>query len=84
MKLTHALLALTLSLAAVPALASSDLKLDDATKTRISTMLTDQGYEVRKIKIEDGRYEASALKDGKKLEILLNENLDIVGSEVDD
>jgi hypothetical protein len=30
------------------------------------------GYDVRKIKVEDGCYEAYATRDGKKLEIYMN------------
>ena len=36
-----------------------------------------QGYDVRKIEIEDGEIEVYALKDGKRLEIYLNPDLSV-------
>ena len=47
-------------------------------------MLTEQGYEVAKIKIEDGMYEAYAKKDGKRYEVFLNGDFEIVEIELDD
>lgn len=41
-------------------------------KEDVRTMLTAEGYEVRKIKIEDGCYEAYAKKDDKKLEVYVH------------
>ena len=41
-------------------------------REEIRTMLTAEGYEVRKIKIEDGCYEAYAKKDDKKLEVYVH------------
>jgi hypothetical protein len=65
-----AVLALPLSFAA----ASS--KLDGAsvgkTADEITASLTAQGYEVKKIKPEDGMLEAYALKDGKRYEVYVN------------
>jgi hypothetical protein len=47
-------------------------------------MLTEQGYEVRRIKTEDGMYEAYAMKDGQRLEIYVNDDLEIVRTKTDD
>ncbi len=47
-------------------------------EAQIRTTLTEQGYEVRKIEMEDGQYEAYALKDGKKLEIYMNDKMEII------
>ncbi|MEZ5715947.1 MAG: PepSY domain-containing protein [Paracoccaceae bacterium] len=77
-------LALALALAAPMARASSDMPLSPETKAQISQKLTDEGYQVGKIKIEDGYYEAYAKKDGKKLEILLDAQLNIVRVEEND
>jgi len=63
----------------VTANASNDeLKLNSETKAEITTQLTQEGYEVRKIKTEDGFYEAYAMKDGVRYEVYLNEELKIV------
>ena len=70
--------ALALMLAASGALASGDAKMDDATKAQIRTMLTEQGYDVRSIQMEDGEIEVYALKDGRKLELYLDAALKIV------
>ena len=81
-------LALCLGLTApVAAFASSDngyARLTPETKEQIRTTLTEQGYEVRKIKMDDGYYEAYALKDGARLEIYLDKDLNIVRSKIDD
>lgn len=64
------------TLIAAPVLASGDdLVLDDAVKARITEQLSAQGYEVGKIKIEDGEYEAYVRKDGHKYEVFLDANL---------
>ena len=56
--------------------ASASSELDGATvgKTaeEITTSLTSQGYEVRKVKPEDGMLEAYAMKDGKRYEIYVD------------
>ena len=69
---------------AVSAFASdTPVNLTDEVKAEIKTMLEGQGYEVGKIKTEDGLYEAYAKKDGQKLEILLDGDLKILKTEVD-
>lgn len=72
------------SLILVPALsaslthASERLTLTDEVKQRINTSLTEQGYQVGKIKIEDGLYEAYAKKDGMRFEVFLDSDMNIV------
>ncbi|MDK3017565.1 PepSY domain-containing protein [Pseudodonghicola flavimaris] len=84
MKFTHAaLLALTLALPATGALAS-DRSVPSDTADKIRATLTEQGYEVRKIKMEDGMYEAYVIKDGMKQEIYLDADLKIVRSKDND
>lgn len=74
-----------LSLAAGAALASDDgVKLTDDVRARITTVLTEQGYEVGKIKTEDGLYEAYARKDGKRFEVYMNDKMEIVRTKEDD
>ncbi|MDE4172798.1 PepSY domain-containing protein [Phaeobacter sp. PT47_59] len=70
------ILALTLMIP-VAALAS-DGKPSAEVEAQIRATLTEQGYEVRKIETEDGLYEAYALKDGKKLEIYMNDKMEII------
>ena len=77
--------ALALSFAVAPAAFASDYgKLSDETRTQITQKLTAEGYEVRKIKTEDGLYEAYALKDGQKFEIYLDAQLNVVRTKIDD
>ncbi|MBY6089460.1 PepSY domain-containing protein [Pseudooceanicola sp. 502str34] len=57
---------------------------DDATKAQITEKLTAEGYEVRRIDMEDGMIEVYALKDGKKLELYLDEALNIAKVHGDD
>lgn len=58
--------------------ASERLKLTDQVKQRINSSLTQQGYQVGKIKIEDGLYEAYAKKDGMRFEVFLDSDMNIV------
>jgi hypothetical protein len=65
-----AALALPLSFAAAsPELAGTAL---GKSAGEIKASLTAQGYEVRKIKPEDGMLEAYAMKDGKRYEIYVD------------
>lgn len=75
-------LALAAALAG-PALASDYAKLDADKEAQIRATLTEQGYEVRKVQVEDGMYEAYALKDGNKYEIYLDAALKVVKVEED-
>ena len=74
-----------LTMTAGGAMASDDeAKLTDEVKAQIQATLTEQGYEVGKIKTEDGMYEAYARKDGKRYELYLNSNMEIVKTKEDD
>jgi len=64
-------------------LAFAEATLTPEVEQKIKDTLTAQGYEVGKIKIEDGQYEVYAKKGGEKIEILLNEKLEIVKTEND-
>lgn len=78
-----------LALMSGSALASSDkcnepkdkwMSMDEA-KAKVIAM----GYEVRKLKVEDGCYEAYAIKDGKKHELYMNPvTAEVVQSKEDD
>lgn len=48
------------------------------TKAAITQKLQSEGYEVRKIKREDGMVEVYALKDGQMLELYLDAAMKIV------
>lgn len=78
---TPALLAATIAGAAF---ASGTVELTDENTAQIRTMLTEQGYEVARIKIEDGKYEAYARKGGQKYEVYLNAAFEIVEVKNDD
>lgn len=58
--------------------------LTDEVKQQITALLTEQGFEVRQIQIEDGMYEAYALKDGERYEIYLDDDFAVVDAKVDD
>ncbi|WP_417268569.1 PepSY domain-containing protein [Celeribacter baekdonensis] len=73
--LSATLLAATLT---TGAFAMGTVELTDANKAKITELLTAEGYDVGKIKLEDGYYEAYAKKDGKKLEVLLDGDFTIV------
>ncbi len=77
-------LALALGLGSI-AQASDDNGMIDAAKAeQIKAQLTEQGYDVRKIEMEDGQFEAYATKDGKHYEIYLDSDLNVVKTEQDD
>ena len=71
--------ALALSGLSLPVHASSEI--DTATQAKVTEQLTAQGYEVRRIDSEDGMIEVYAMKDAKKVELYLNEALEIVKSK---
>lgn len=75
-----ATLALALALSAGAARAD-DEALDPAKEAEIRAMLVEQGYEVRSVGMEDGRIEVYAIKDGKLLEMYLNDDLTIIDQE---
>ena len=68
---------------ATAALASNAVVLNDANMDQIRTQLTEQGYTVGKIKIEDGLYEAYARKDGERYEVFMNGDFEVVRTELD-
>lgn len=72
------ILALVLALAVGAAAAAGSVILDPAKTDEITTALTAQGYEVRRVDVEDGLFEVSAIKDGKKLEVYLDAALNVV------
>jgi hypothetical protein len=76
-------LALAVSLGGI-AQASDHEKIDPAKAEEIRATLTAQGYDVRRVKTEDGMYEAYAMKDGQRFEIYLDTDLAIVRTEIDD
>jgi len=84
MQKTIAMLALAFTLAAPAVQASSDMAVTDEVKAQITEKLTAEGYEVGKIKSEDGLYEAYARKDGVKYEIYLDADMNVVRSKQDD
>jgi hypothetical protein len=51
---------------------------------QITSSLKAEGYDVRKVKTEDGLYEAYALKDGERFEIYFDKDLKMVGTNDND
>lgn len=76
-------LAFAAVLASSAAFASQPVALTDANTDQIRALLTGQGYEVGKIKLEDGLYEAYARKDGERYEVFMNGDFEIVRTERD-
>ena len=76
---------LVLAMGGLPAMASGyDKALTPEIRAQIIEKMTGEGYEVRKVKTEDGYFEVYALKDGKKLEIYLDADLNPVMTKGDD
>lgn len=63
--------------------ASGKVELTNENTAQVRQVLTEQGYEVAKIKLEDGMYEAYAKKDGQKYEVFLNANFEVVKTKKD-
>ena len=59
-------------------------KVDDATVARVTEKLTAEGYQVRKVGSEDGMIEVYALRDGHKIEMYLDADLNVVKSKTED
>ncbi|MCR8549675.1 PepSY domain-containing protein [Salipiger sp. P9] len=74
-----ALAALTL---AAPAMASPEI--DASTAAQVRDKLAAEGYEVRQIDSEDGMIEVYALKDGARVELYLDADLNVVRSKTAD
>lgn len=71
---------------ALPAVASDgeyDM-IDDTLKAQITTLLSEQGYEVRSIETEDELIEVDVLKEGEPFEVYLDAELNIVRTQADD
>lgn len=66
------------------AVAAATVELTEENTDQIRQILTEQGFEVGKIKIEDGLYEAYARKDGQKFEVFMNAEFHVVRTELDD
>ncbi|MEI4232564.1 PepSY domain-containing protein [Roseovarius sp. D22-M7] len=81
-RITPLALAITLSLGGI-AQASDDQTVEKAKAEEIKATLSEQGYDVRRVKTEDGLFEAYALKDGQRYEIYLDESLEVVKTERD-
>lgn len=79
--LTAALLTTAVGTAAM---ASSDRAIPAETQAKITEKLKGEGYDVRQIKSEDGMIEVYALKDGQRLELYLDQNLNVTRTKVDD
>lgn len=47
-------------------------------KETVLKSLVTEGYEIRKVEVEDGCYEVYALKEGKKLEIFVNPTTGVI------
>jgi len=75
-------LALSLALAGA-AHATGKIELTDENTAKVRQVLTKQGYEVAKIKLEDGMYEAYAKKDGQRYEVYLNADFVVVETRED-
>jgi hypothetical protein len=75
--------ALAAVLLAAPAAFASE-KVEPAFKERITAHLAAQGYDVRKVKMEDGRIEIYAVKDGQAMEFYLDGQLNIVKGKDED
>jgi len=79
---------LLVAMLALPATGAIASERHDATtaaqEQTIRDTLTAQGYDVRKIKREDGLFEVYAIKDGERLEIYLDSAMNIVRTKRDD
>lgn len=78
------IIALALAITAGTMAQASDdyIRIDPAKTRQIETLLTEQGYDVRKIEMDDGLYEAYALKDGARYEFNLHRDLYVMESEL--
>lgn len=59
-------------------------EVDPATKDKLTVQLVAEGYEVRKIEMEDGKIEAYALKDGEKYELYFDADLVLIETRQSD
>lgn len=77
--------AAALAAALLPAVGAfaTEVNLTDAVVEQIKAKLTGEGYQVGKVKIEDGLYEAYAKKDGERFEVFLDGDLNVVRTKAD-
>lgn len=73
-RLTAAVVALSV-LSAPMAMAEDEV--DAATKDKVTAQLTAEGYDVRKMEMEDGLLEVYAVKDGKTVQLFLDKELKV-------
>ena len=72
------------TIAANATLAFANDGIDPALQAKVTAQLTAQGYDVRKVQMEDGMIEVYAVKDGETSEIYLNDKLEIVKNNGED
>jgi len=72
---------LLLGTAAASFAEGSEQAADAAKQDQIRASLTGQGYDVRKVDMEDGMYEVYAMKDGKKVQLFLDDSMKIVRTQ---
>lgn len=64
--------------AAAPMAMAEGGDVDAATQAKITERMTAQGYDVRKMEIEDGMLEVYAVKDGKTYQVFYDDKLALV------
>ncbi len=74
---TLAFAVLSLSLYATPQAMASN-KIDAGLKDKVTAKMTAEGYDVRKVQMEDGLIEVYAVKNGKTFEVYLDDKLQVV------
>lgn len=79
-----ATLAVALALGGAARADDDESALDATKEAQVRATLTEQGYEVRSIGMEDGRIEVYAVKDGALLEIYLDDALAIAEVKQED
>jgi hypothetical protein len=84
MKFHTTLLAAAFATVATSTLAFASEGIDPALQAKVTAQLTAQGYDVRKVQMEDGMIEVYAVKGGKTSEIYLNEKLEVVKNNGED
>jgi hypothetical protein len=85
MKPLFAAIAITLGLTGGMARAADESMLTEDKIAEITALMVEQGYEVRSVQIEDGKYEVYAVKDGEQFELYLDDELNLVeGSDEDE
>lgn len=75
-RLAAAVLGLTLF--AAPVAMAEGAMIAPETQAKVTADLTAQGYEVRKMEMEDGLLEVYAVKDGKTWQLFLDAELKVV------